>query len=447
MTSTTERLFALSKLRLPSANGRSDTEEDVHPWRVLDFEPMPAPLLRISIPTSGSQPNENGNMLARAPHMRLDSHESRKIALTSHYNPSNQEPTPFITFTYSVAAIEEMAQRYATEGLGDITLTVIDPNVRLRKGLPLLSLRNEMRQYGYDSYFKDHARYRPEEPNNDYLALWKVMNDEIVGHWKWSDLRGESDQWYNDIIFPTFMEFGKRAKHDMMGEWLDTHFIYINHYQKLASTYNHIRVVASLEAQSAYIFVPTARGLLRKEWWAQSKALLQTPQAFLTKASRENPPPENTLKSWVFAAAAMVVRMNHMINYHEELIEFLWDRLFEEGYTITSWALMRHYKKLPANQDLKLLSGIKEQLLSDLKPQPTALGQLMSGAKRFYMQSKFLVGHIGSTISNFAYDSIDIMYIRPYQHIGSTPARSNSESSSAVFMGSYEMDDFSDRHK
>ena len=53
-------------------------EEQQHLWHTDRFQTFQMPFLRIWDCCSGSQPDENKSMMARAPHQRLDTIESRE---------------------------------------------------------------------------------------------------------------------------------------------------------------------------------------------------------------------------------------------------------------------------------------------------------------------------------------------------------------------------------
>ena len=77
--------------------------------------------------------------MARAPHQDLDTIESRKISLAKHLKHSDwTSPTPYISFTNSAAAVQDLVNVRAQRNRSNQTLTAIDPNTRLRKGLPIL---------------------------------------------------------------------------------------------------------------------------------------------------------------------------------------------------------------------------------------------------------------------------------------------------------------------
>jgi hypothetical protein len=190
---------ALSLLRLPP--GCVFVAEDLqHSWSNQRFLPFEKPFLRIWDCYSGSQPDNEDRMKSRASRQRLDTWESRKESLATHINHKLWEPTPYISFTTSPAAIQELADRRANRR-GPQTLTVVDPNTRMADGLPILDVCAEMDHYGVkDLYGKSNQYYI-----DHYLCLWEVTGREIIGHWEWADLV-VNEQWYNEIILPAFRE-------------------------------------------------------------------------------------------------------------------------------------------------------------------------------------------------------------------------------------------------
>ena len=184
-----------------------EKEEDRHPWRTDHLQTFNKPFLRLWDQCSGSQPDEDGCMKSRAEHERLDTFESRKDSLTIHINHKAWTPTPYISFTTSPSKIEDLANlRAQRKYRGPHTLTVVDPNTRVRNGLPVLHVADEMEHYGitdpygkWNEYYEDH-----------YVCLWEVTTREIVGHWQWNDLVGH-ESWYQDIIMPAFRRVDRKA--------------------------------------------------------------------------------------------------------------------------------------------------------------------------------------------------------------------------------------------
>ncbi len=189
----------LSLLRSPP--GCVFVAEDLrHPWSNHRFAPFEKPLLRIWDCYSGSQPDNEDRMKSRASRQRLDTRESRMESLATHINHKIWEPTPYISFTTSPAAIQELADWRANRR-GPQTLTVVDPNTRIADRLPILDVRAEMDHYEVKDPYGKSNQYCIDH----YLCLWEVTGREIIGHWELADLVA-NEQWYNEIILPAFRE-------------------------------------------------------------------------------------------------------------------------------------------------------------------------------------------------------------------------------------------------
>lgn len=193
----TNRLF-------PEAVHQS-AEEHLHPWRAMDSQTRTKPLLRIWDQFSGSQPTEDGCMVSRAPEMRLSNATSRRDSLAKHLNHKVWIPGPYISFTTSSTAVEDLAQMRIPKR-GPQTLTVVDPNSRIANGLPILHATAEMDHYNItDPYGQSNEYYV-----NHYVCLWEVTEAEIVGHWDWNHL-ASNENWYEDVILPAFQRFATKA--------------------------------------------------------------------------------------------------------------------------------------------------------------------------------------------------------------------------------------------
>lgn len=131
------------------------TEDDRHPWGLESSADTDKPLLRTWDQLSGSQPSERGIiMLSRSPRERLDTSEARKKFLAIHADHKKWDPTPFISFTQSPRELQENAE-WREQKRGCQTITALNPNVRVKNGLPILNMDAEMRYYGIaDPYGK-----------------------------------------------------------------------------------------------------------------------------------------------------------------------------------------------------------------------------------------------------------------------------------------------------
>lgn len=176
-------------------------EEKLHPWKPSPvFQSIPGPLLRTWDRHSGSQPTEESRMFSRDPEMRLSDRETRRTTLAkSLYHNDWTTPGPYIAFKSSQAGLEDLARLRIGRKRGPQTVTAINPNVRIKKGLPVLNVQAEMRHYdipapkGYsDALYED-----------DYVCLWQVTKAEIIGQWDWSDLE-DNPSWFQDVVLPAY---------------------------------------------------------------------------------------------------------------------------------------------------------------------------------------------------------------------------------------------------
>jgi hypothetical protein len=150
-------------------------------------------------------------MLSRDPRRPLRTWESRKEALKTHANHRIWDPTPFISFTTDASAIGDLAEM-RTERRGMQTLTVINPNVRVRDRLPILDMAAEMSHYGVCNPYGRTLYYR-----NHYLCLWEVTEAEVIRSWAWDDLMKKAN-WYKEIVLPAFKEHDLKLNCATLGE-------------------------------------------------------------------------------------------------------------------------------------------------------------------------------------------------------------------------------------
>jgi hypothetical protein len=193
---------------LKSFNPFIRAEEDYRPWSCKDSSTLNCPLLRIWDYCSGSHPGEDGRMLSRAPRLPLDTREAREESLTVHLDHEIWIPTPYISFTTSAARITELASMRARSGKRGLqTLTVIDPDIRIRRGLPVLDIAAEMEYYSIpDPYYQGNRFYVDQ-----YICLWEVTPEEVVGRWEWHEW-ANNENWYEEIVMPAFKEFREARK-------------------------------------------------------------------------------------------------------------------------------------------------------------------------------------------------------------------------------------------
>ena len=160
------------------------------------------PLLRVWDTFSGSIPDSSsdGRMLARSPREALATRDARKTSLTTHANNSEWEGTPYISFTSRPNAASDLAE-YRRPKRGNQYFIAIDPRHRLRRGLPILDMGKEMELYGVEDPYPDRDNYFVDH----YVCLWEVTPAEVVGTWRWDELRRDNG-WYENVIMPAFKE-------------------------------------------------------------------------------------------------------------------------------------------------------------------------------------------------------------------------------------------------
>ncbi|KAI3054685.1 hypothetical protein CBS147353_11408 [Aspergillus niger] len=150
-------------------------------------------------------------MLARSPRERLDTFKARKEFLSIHPNYRRWEPTPFISFTQSPQQLQDIANDREERRNRFQTITVINPNVRIQKGLPMLSIEIEMAHYGVpDPYRRANEYYK-----NHHICLWEVTEEDFVGNWDWDSLV-DFGPWYEQIILSAFK--AHNDKYEARGE-------------------------------------------------------------------------------------------------------------------------------------------------------------------------------------------------------------------------------------
>ncbi|KAI0465877.1 hypothetical protein F4859DRAFT_344322 [Xylaria cf. heliscus] len=198
-----DRQIVLNRLR-HSSQDPCLQEEEAHPWRVRLYQPFHVPLLRLWDCRSGSKPEKDTSMRSRAPEMRLDDRESRQASLSIHINYHDWRATPYISFTTSEDIIQYRVASWKNRG--PHTLTAIDPNWRLRNGLPILNFKAEIDHYGIPNPYGFLNDYFDDE----YLCLWEVTPAEIVDSWDWSDLTKDKN-WYQNTVLPAFKRFTETA--------------------------------------------------------------------------------------------------------------------------------------------------------------------------------------------------------------------------------------------
>ena len=169
-------------------------------------------LLRTFDTVSGSQPDAQHRMLARAARMALDTEKARRDTLTTHADHRLWEDTPYISFTKSPDALQSLAESRMNRNRGNQLIVVVDPRIRLKIGLPVLHYKEEM------VYYEIQSRYERNYWDGHYLCLWEVTPEEVVGVWEWDDLRSELN-WFEEIIMPAVEEHREERDRRKAGDF------------------------------------------------------------------------------------------------------------------------------------------------------------------------------------------------------------------------------------
>lgn len=118
---TTNMLYKTSPIVSKRLYDRTETnsidnlESSGHSWspvaQAVWKHPVDKPLLRTWDDLSGSQPDGSGDMSARASDIPLTTFEARRSSHQTHIIHRNWTPTPYISFTSSPEALENLASQ------------------------------------------------------------------------------------------------------------------------------------------------------------------------------------------------------------------------------------------------------------------------------------------------------------------------------------------------
>ncbi|PWY65971.1 hypothetical protein BO70DRAFT_433225 [Aspergillus heteromorphus CBS 117.55] len=131
-------------------------------------------------------------------HILAQTRGSTGAAEPAHKNMFTWDGNPFIHCTSRPFEVRCRVRDWSQK-----TVTVINPNVRRAVQLPTLSLGDELESR---SLGRPASNY---EFVGEYLCLWEVTPDEIVGHWRATDLVG-LHAWYTRAVMPAFREHDER---------------------------------------------------------------------------------------------------------------------------------------------------------------------------------------------------------------------------------------------
>jgi hypothetical protein len=77
-----------------------------------------------------------------------------------------------------------------------------------KQGLPILNVLAEMYHYNIEDPYRLGNLYY----NDEYLCLWQVSAEGIIGQWDWDDDLARNGNWYEKIVAPAFREFRRKRE-------------------------------------------------------------------------------------------------------------------------------------------------------------------------------------------------------------------------------------------
>ncbi|EPE24917.1 hypothetical protein GLAREA_11498 [Glarea lozoyensis ATCC 20868] len=124
--------------------------------------------------------------------VRLDTPERRSHHIANHADYANRKQTPFISFSSDHNEIfnkraPESKRKQEKKKIASVTkLVMVNPKARIAKGLPLLSMMEQLEFYKITPKCGDPNIYGPDNwYRHEYLAVFSVSPDEIAGTWCW----------------------------------------------------------------------------------------------------------------------------------------------------------------------------------------------------------------------------------------------------------------------
>ncbi len=127
-------------------------------------------------------PGTNQDCFEATSESTLMTREERQTALKQHSDWRNRVPTPFVSASKSPEYVfMKAANSSVNNKRGDVYITVINPMVRVREGLPMFKAIDELRYYGVLEHLK------PEFYQDEILYPYCIFPEEIVQTWSWED--------------------------------------------------------------------------------------------------------------------------------------------------------------------------------------------------------------------------------------------------------------------
>lgn len=142
----------------------------------------------------------------------------RRFELSMHCNWGLKHKTPFISVTDSVwdyihSWIPKFTERDAKNpGRCTVKLTFINANARKAAGWPMVKMVDELKHYKAE--IPDRCCFATY--NNEYILLFRVPTDHIVGTYCWPEVKRYMSQhncgyetWHENVVVPAYREHEK----------------------------------------------------------------------------------------------------------------------------------------------------------------------------------------------------------------------------------------------
>ena len=211
---TPEALLQLLRPVVPEGSTEV-LEEDIHSWgsTPTSLYHLQGPLMRLFDHASQSRiDNCDEGFLSGASDTLLFYRESRGTAVQNHASWESRRKSPFVSTSTSIQDIKYRASRLkrrhqSSHGPFSAKLSLINPRARLKSGMTMLKMPEEL------SYYKVAGSAKPSCYENEIIMLFRIPRNEIIKTYLWRDIeeivysKGISfEQWYETYAMAEFRE-------------------------------------------------------------------------------------------------------------------------------------------------------------------------------------------------------------------------------------------------
>ena len=163
----------------------------------------------VGLRSAGTDWREGGSLKTR---------DGRKMVIYKHGNHRSRLRTPLISATRSPKELFERRVKHCENRqikanfVPNTKITLINPNVTLAMGFPVLRMKDEMNHYGVKSAYGDgRTEYTNPFYENEFLLLWIVCPKQIVCTWTWPQVKKQAkangwtlEQWWQQELMVKF---------------------------------------------------------------------------------------------------------------------------------------------------------------------------------------------------------------------------------------------------